>query len=92
MEGNLIKLALQANTPEKKVYFAQAINGYKPKCDANFKILENIDKTILEADNVESIAKKLFSKFYNDNDVQKDLNGQKFFPQPNLKNLVTTII
>ncbi len=81
MEGNLIKLALQANTPEKKVYFAQAINGYKPKCDANFKILENIDKTILEADNVESIAKKLFSKFYDDNEAQKDLTDKVFSSQ-----------
>ncbi len=78
MEDNLTKLALQANTPEKKVYFIQAIEGYKPKSEANFKILEDIDKTLSEADNVESIAKKLFSKFYNDNDVQKDLTDKIF--------------
>ncbi len=74
METNLIKLALQANTPEKKSYFSQAVNGYKPKSEANFKILEDIDKTISESDNVESIAKNLFSKFYNDNDIQKYLS------------------
>ncbi len=78
METNLIKLALQANTPEKKSYFSQAVNGYKPKSEANFKILEDIDKTISESDNVESIAKNLFSKFYNDNDVQKDLTDKIF--------------
>ncbi len=78
MEDNLTKLALQANTPEKKVYFIQAIEGYKPKSEANFKILEDIDKTLSEADNVESIAKKLFSKFYNDNEVQKDLSDKIF--------------
>lgn len=78
MEGNLAKLALQANTPEKKVYFIQAIEGYKPKSDTNFKILENIDKVLCEADNVESIAKKLFSKFYNDDNVQKDLSDKIF--------------
>jgi len=70
METNLIKLALQANTPEKKSYFSQAVNGYKPKSEANFKILEDIDKTISESDNVESIAKKVLSKFYNDNSMQ----------------------
>ena len=70
METNLIKLALQANTPEKKVYFVQAVEGYKPKHEANFRILEDIDKTITEADNVESIAKKVLSKFYNDNSMQ----------------------
>ena len=32
----------------------------------------------MEADNVESIAKKLFSKFYNDNEVQKDLSDKIF--------------
>ncbi len=74
METNLIKLALQANTPEKKSYFSQAVNGYKPKSEANFKILKDIDKTISESDNVESIAKNLFSKFYNDNDIQKYLS------------------
>ncbi len=74
METNLIKLALQANTPEKKSYFVQAVNGYKPKSEANFKILDNIDKIISESDNVESIAKNLFSKFYNDNDIQKYLS------------------
>lgn len=74
METNLIKLALQANTPEKKIYFIQAVDGYKPKYEANSRILENIDKTITEADNVESIAKKLFSKFYNDNNMQKYLS------------------
>ena len=78
MEDNLTKLALQANTPEKKVYFIQAVEGYKPRSEANFKILKDIDKTLLEADNVESIAKKLFSKFYNDNEVQKDLSDKIF--------------
>ena len=63
---------------KKKVYFIQAIEGYKPKSEANFKILEDIDKVLGEADNVESIAKKLFSKFYNDNDVQKDLTDKIF--------------
>ena len=40
METNLIKLALQANTPEKKSYFISSGKGYKPKSEANFKILE----------------------------------------------------
>ncbi len=78
METNLIKLALQANTPEKKSYFVQAVNGYKPKSEANFKILDNIDKIISESDNVESIAKNLFSKFYNDNEAQKYLSEMIF--------------
>ncbi len=74
MENNLIKLALQANTPEKKLYFSQAVSGYKPKSEANFKILDNIDKIVAGSDNVESIAKNLFSKFYNDNSIQKYLS------------------
>ena len=36
--------------------------------------MKDIDKTISESDNVESIAKNLFSKFYNDNDIQKYLS------------------
>ncbi len=78
MEDNLVKLALQANTPEKKAYFIKAIDGYKPASEANLKILEDIDKTILESDNVESIAKKLFSRFYNDIEIQKDLTDKIF--------------
>ncbi len=78
MEDNLTKLALQANTPEKKLYFIQQIKGYKPKSEANSKILSDIDKTLSEADNVESIAKKLFSKFYDDNEIQKDLSDKIF--------------
>lgn len=78
MEGNLIKLALQADSPEKKVYFIQAIKEYKPRSEANLKLLTDIDKAMLEADNVEEIAKNLISKFYNDEEIQKDLCDKVF--------------
>jgi len=81
MEDNLTKLALQADTPEKKVYFIHAIDGYKPLTEANSRLLQDIDKILSEADNVESIAKKLFSKFYNDNDIQKNLTDKIFASQ-----------
>lgn len=95
MEDNLIKLAFVANSPEKREYFLQAIKGYKPKNEANFKIVEAIDKEFSKINNVDELAKKLFLEFYNSKDIQKKLSDEIFssteFESLNYENYIQAV-
>ncbi|MBE7706051.1 MAG: DNA primase [Cyanobacteria bacterium SIG30] len=73
MENNLIKLALSADTVEKRVYFEQSIKGLTLENEINKAILSNIDKMLTKVNNVNELAKKLFAQFCNDDKVQKHL-------------------
>ncbi len=78
MENNLIKLAFVANTPEKRNFYSHAISTYKPKDEANLKIISSIDNALHEVNNVDELAKKLFCEFYNSNDIQQKLSDEIF--------------
>lgn len=78
MENNLIKLAFVANTPEKRNFYSHAISTYKPKNEANLKIITSIDNTLREVNNIDELAKKLFCEFYNSTDIQQKLSDEIF--------------
>ena len=78
MENNLIKLAFVANTPEKRNFYSHAISTYKPKNEANLKIITSIDNALREVNNIDELAKKLFCEFYNSTDIQQKLSDEIF--------------
>ena len=73
MEANLVKLALAANTPEKKTYYEQLIKTYEPRDELNAKIIHTIDKSLCGVNNVSELAKKIFLEFCSDRIVQKEI-------------------
>ncbi len=73
MEANLVKLALVANTPEKKAYYEQLIKAYEPQNELNAKIIHTIDKSLCGVNNVSELAKKIFLEFCSDRIVQKEI-------------------
>ena len=73
MEANLVKLALVANTPEKKAYYEQLIKVYEPQNELNAKIIHTIDKSLCGVNNVGELAKKIFLEFCSDRIAQKEL-------------------
>lgn len=81
MEENLIKLALSANTPEKRNYFLSKTEGYISSNDDNSRILAEIDKNFREVNNVDELAKKLFFGFYNEQHIQKKISDNIFSSQ-----------
>ena len=81
MEENLIKLALAANSDDKKNYFLSKIDGYTSSDPENAKILNEIDKNFQEVNNVDELAKKLFFGFYNEQHIQKKISDNIFSSQ-----------
>lgn len=75
MESNLVKLALVANTPEKRVYYTQLIKDYEPTNSHNGRLIATIDKLLFEVNNVEELAKKIFLEFCSDEIVQKEVTN-----------------
>ncbi len=71
MEANILKLALSADTEEKRVYTKQSISGLTLKNETNKTILENIDKLLTKVNNKEELAKKLFAQFCSEVEIQK---------------------
>ncbi len=81
MEENLIRLAFCANSNERIKYFKSKFSTYKAKDEDNAKLLECIDKKILEVNNVDELAKKLFLEFYNEQQIQKKISDNIFSSQ-----------
>ena len=81
MEENLIRLAFCANSKERIEYFKSKFSTYQAKDEDNAKLLECIDKKILEVNNVDELAKKLFLEFYNEQQIQKKISDNIFSSQ-----------
>ncbi|GBF22986.1 DNA primase [Candidatus Gastranaerophilus sp. (ex Termes propinquus)] len=77
-EDNLVKLAFAADTEEKRVYYKQSIEGYKPKDETVFRVLAAIDKLICKVNNVDELAKKILSEFCNDGNTEGDEKTHKY--------------
>jgi DNA primase len=73
VESNIIKLALSADTIEKRVYLKQSIQGFNPKDEMHIEIVTQIDKLLNKINNVSDIAKKLFAVFCSNSEIQKYL-------------------
>ena len=81
MEENLIKLAFCADNDEKKNFFKENSSTYLAQNQENQKILDVIDKCILEINNVDELAKKIFLEFYNNQNIQKKISDNIFSSQ-----------
>lgn len=81
MEENLIKLAFCADNDEKKNFFKENSLTYLAQNQENQKILDVIDKCILEINNVDELAKKIFLEFYNNQNIQKKISDNIFSSQ-----------
>ena len=76
MENNIIKLALCADTSEKRVYIKQSLEGYKSENAVNDAVISYIDKTISKVNNINDLAKKIFAEFCTDEEIQKHVTDQ----------------
>ena len=81
MEENLIKLAFCADNDEKKNFFKENSSTYLAQNQENQKIIDVIDKCILEINNVDELAKKIFLEFYNNQNIQKKISDNIFSSQ-----------
>ena len=81
MEENLIKLAFCADNDVKKNFFKENSSTYLAQNQENQKILDVIDKCILEINNVDELAKKIFLEFYNNQNIQKKISDNIFSSQ-----------
>jgi len=95
METNLVKLAFVADTSEKRVYYRQSIEGYKPKDEQVSKVLAAIDKLVCAVNNVDELAKKLFLEFYQDSETHKYITDQLYssneFENLNYENYIQAV-
>jgi hypothetical protein len=81
MEENLIKLAFSATNRERIEYFKSKISSYQAQDSDNALLLDVIDKKILEVNNVDELAKKLFFEFCNEQQIQKKISDNIFSSQ-----------
>jgi len=81
MEENVIRLAFSANSSDKVEYFKKMTSGYKLENQENQRILDSIDKNLVEVNNVDELAKKLIFEFYNEQHVQKIISDNVFSSQ-----------
>ncbi len=79
VESNIIKLALSADTIEKRVYLKQSIQGFNPKNEVHIEIVTQIDKLLNKVNNVSDIAKKLLAVFCSSNETQKYLTDLIYY-------------
>ena len=81
MEENIIKLALAANSEDKKNYFLSKYKDYIAQDSENARIIAEIDKNFNEVNNIDELAKKLFFSFYNEQHIQKKISDNIFSSQ-----------
>ena len=77
-ESRLVELAFAINSNEKRNSYLEFLENYKPVGELNAVAIKEI-KEILQNDTENlDVAKKLFLKFYNDNEIRKQLTDMVF--------------
>lgn len=77
-EARLIELAFAINSSDKKKTYLEFLENYEPVGELNTVAIKEI-KEILQNDTENlDVAKKLFLKFYNDNEIRKQLTDMVF--------------
>ncbi|MBR1616585.1 toprim domain-containing protein [bacterium] len=74
MEENIIKLVFSANTIEKFNYIKGCLNDFAISDTETSKILDVIEKKIIEVNNVDELAKKVFFEFYNEHNIENKIS------------------
>ena len=78
IETKLIELGMQANSKEKVSAFLEFTSNYEPKGASNAVILKEMVEILTNDTDCFDVAKKVFSKFYNDSEIQKQLTELVF--------------
>ncbi len=78
IESRLIELGLQASEHDKVSSFLELTKDYVCGTETNSLILSELREILSGEHNFSDVAKKLFLKFYNDNEIQKRLSDMVF--------------
>lgn len=78
IESRLIELGLQASEHDKVSSFLELTKDYVCGTETNSLILSELREILSCEHNFSDVAKKLFLKFYNDNEIQKRLSDMVF--------------
>lgn len=78
IESRLIELGLQASEHDKVSSFLELTKDYVCGTETNSLILSELREILSREHNFSDVAKKLFLKFYNDNEIQKRLSDMVF--------------
>lgn len=81
IESRLIELGLQAEGHEKVSSFLELTKDYEPENETNALIIKELREILSAEHNFSDVAKKLFLKFYNDNEIQKRISDMVFASQ-----------
>lgn len=78
LESKIIELGLAANSREKISSFLELTCSYEPFGELNAEIIKELKEVLSQNIDCDDVAKKLFLKFYNDNEIQKQLTSLVF--------------
>lgn len=77
-ESRLVELAFAINSKEKRISYLEYIKDYEPAGELNSAAIKEIREILQNDEENFDVAKKLFLKFYNDNEIRKQLTDMAF--------------